>query len=421
MASDYAYDIAIDSTGNTYITGMFFGEVVFSPTITLKSEGDGDLYLAKLDPQGSVLWAISTGGTFNDNGDAVTVDGAGNLYVVGSVRGGNLNFGGEAYVGIGHYDIMVAKVSSAGNVQWVRVLGGAAMDLSDNIAVDGVGNVYVSGQFWESATFGVDTLVGTGGRWDMVVAKYDPDGTPLWGFVAGGAGDDDGRGLAVDSAQNIYVAGVYQGSMTIGTEALESSGVQDIVLSKLDPNGKPVWAKSIGCADNDSASRLALSPDGKHLVLLAHYESAFDFASVRLPAYGSWDSMVAKFDSSSGEPIWAQPIGSEGWDAAQDLVIDSANNIYAVGAYVGPAMFVATALPGFGHTDIYLAKFSPDGNLLALKRAGGTDWDEGLGLAIDSTHAYVAGRFSLTSTFDTIELTASDPNSDIFVWSTPLP
>jgi len=416
---DYAYDIAIDAMGNTYITGMFFEEVSFGPSITLKSQGGGDLYLAKLDPAGTVLWAISTGGGFNDNGDAIALDSVGNIYVVGSVRGANLDFGGKAYAGIGHQDIMVAKVSTDGVVQWVRVLGGAAMDLSDNIAVDDVGNAYVSGQFWEEAQFGGTTLKGNG-SWDLVVAQYGPDGTPGWSFVAGGSGEDDGRGLAVDGDRNVYLAGVFQGDIVVGSDALSSDGSQDILLTKLGPNGAPLWAKSFGCPDGDSAGRLTLSPDQKHFVLLAHYESPFNFASIRLPAYGSWDSMVAKFDTS-GVPVWALPIGSQGWDAAQDVAIDASGNIYVVGAYAGPTMFGSTPLEGIGYTDVYLSKLSKDGDLLGLKKAGGTDWDEGLGLAIDSNHAYISGRYSLTSDFDGIQLSASGTNSDIFVWRTPLP
>ena len=398
---------------------MYFGEVAFGPNITLTSAGAGDLYVAKLNPAGEVLWAISTGGSYNDNGDSIAVDDAGNVYVVGSFRGNGLDFGGQPYDGVGHFDILTAKISTDGVVQWVRVLGGFAMDLSDNITVDGQGNVYVTGQFWEWVVLGSETLT-SNGRWDMIVAKYDTDGTPVWGYTAGGVGDDDGRGIAVDSQNNVYVSGVFHESVTIGTDTLNSNGGQDNLLTKLDSDGNPLWATSFGCDTGDYISRMAVGPDGDHLVVLAHYESAFDYADVRIPAYGSWDAMVAKIDTE-GKAIWARPVGSIGWDAAQDVAIDDANNIFVVGPFSAPTMFGYFDLEGYGLSDLYFSKFSPDGSLLNVTTAGGPEWDQGLGIAIDSTHAYVAGRFSLTTDFQGLELTADGVNSDIFVWKTPLP
>jgi hypothetical protein len=154
---------------------------------------------------------------------------------------------------------------------------------------------------------------------------------------------------------------------------------------------------------------------------LAHYESAFDYADVRIPAYGSWDAMVAKVDTN-GKAIWARPIGSIGWDAVQSAVIDETNHIYVVGPYASPTMFGYYSQEGHPtHSDIYFSKFSPDGSLLSIKTAGGPTWDQGLGIAIDSTHAYLAGRFSEKTDFQGIELEADGVNSDIFVWKTPLP
>ncbi len=185
--------VAVDGSGNIYLTGEFSGTVTLGGQ-TITSEGD-DIFIAKYNASGTVLW-LRRGATGFDYGLGIAVDGSGNVYVVGNFEGtANFNTpsasGSNQLVSAGFSDIFIAKYNTSGALQWLRRGGGTSFDDGYGIAVDGNGNVYVVGTFNGTANFntpsasGSNQLVSAGGS-DIFIAKYNTSGTLQWLRRGGG-------------------------------------------------------------------------------------------------------------------------------------------------------------------------------------------------------------------------------------------
>ena len=260
---DEGFGIAVDANGNCYVTGYFGSSATFG-TITLTSSGYSDIFISKLDSNGNWLWAKQAGGTSEDFGYSIAVDTNGNSYVTGYFEY-SANFGTTTLTTSEYADIFVAKLGSNGNWLWAKKAGGTNYDWCNSIAVDTNGNSYVTGDFRGSATFGTTTLTSSG-DYDIFVAQLDSFGNWLWANQAGGTEGNGGNSIAVDVNGNSYVTGNFSGSATFGNTTLTSSGNDDIFVAKLDSNGNWLWAKQAGGTSYDKGNEMLLMPMEKAML-----------------------------------------------------------------------------------------------------------------------------------------------------------
>jgi hypothetical protein len=209
--NDLAIGVAVDGSGNVYVTGGtnsgLDGET---------NAGGYDAFLVKYDSLGTRQWTKllgHNGGSANAAGNeeayGIAVDGSGNIYVAGYTTGaldGKINAGG--------YDAFLAKYDSLGNWQWTNLLGTAGDDYANGVAVDGSGYIYVTGPTSGS----LDGQPNAGG-YDAFLAKYDSSGNKQWTKLLGTAAPDDATGVAVDGSGNIYVTGSTDGNLDGNTNA----------------------------------------------------------------------------------------------------------------------------------------------------------------------------------------------------------
>lgn len=349
---DLGLGIVVDGAGNSYITGAFVAPGTFGlaqPNQTTLTGVASEMFVAKYDAIGSLLWAKSAGGAGFDEGQGIAIDGAGNCYVTG-IYNVSATFGlGEANQTIlsgSDSEIFLAKFDTNGMLVWAKSAGGASGDGGNSIAVDGLGNCYVTGEFANSATFGVGetnetTLFGAS---SIFVAKYDANGGLLW---AKGAGSSQSLGteIVVDDAGNCYVTGFFHTSTTFGMGEANQTTLtgerQEICLVKYDPNGALVWAKNAGGPNRDSGN------------------------SIRLDGFG-------------------------------DIYV---TGVFDVSATFGSGEPNQTALSG-ANSEVFLAKYDHNGALVWVKNAGGAGLDFGYGLDVDGLgNSYVTGKFDNTATF----------------------
>jgi hypothetical protein len=200
-------------------------------------------------------WAARAGSTNADSGSGVAVSSAGTSYATGFFQSANADFGGVTLTNQGVSDIFVAKYDSAGNVLWARSAGRSGNDAGYDIAIDDAGNCYVTGEFEGTATFG-HTNLAAAGNYDVFVAKYDSAGNLVWAMSAGGTNFDVGDGIAVDDLGNAYITGYYQDTATFGGFTLTNGVSSDIFVAKLSPNGVFLWAKQAGGTSTDAGGAL---------------------------------------------------------------------------------------------------------------------------------------------------------------------
>ncbi len=217
---DWGYGIAVDGAGNAYVTGATKSDkrtfpVTVGPDVS--HNGDYDAFVAKVNAAGTgLIYCGYIGGKGWDQGMGIAVDGLGNAYVTGDTSSDEITFPVTIGPGVSHNgsaDAFVAKVNADGTeLVYCGYIGGSGFDVGHGIAVDGVGNAYVTGNTSsDETTFPVTAGPGlkfNGGNWDAFVAKMSPDGARLdyCGYI-GGSGDDQGRGIAVDGSGNAYVSG----------------------------------------------------------------------------------------------------------------------------------------------------------------------------------------------------------------------
>jgi hypothetical protein len=258
--------VSSDALQNTYATGMVSNPGLFD-SLTIPCNAS-DVFVAKYDPTGGLIWAKTAGGALLDQGYDIATDASGNSYVVGAIQTNGIyptvTFDTITLTGHGDYDWFIAKYDANGSVVWAKNAGGAAGDIAYGVALDNSGAVYVTGFF--SGTMTVDGVtVTSAGLYDIFLAKYNSDGTLVWLKRAGGTGSDIGHGIVLDSAGNIAIVGEFQNTASFGSNSIAALGLGDAFIAKYDSNGNNLWARRGGSTINyqtDSAN--AIAADGSN-------------------------------------------------------------------------------------------------------------------------------------------------------------
>ncbi|MEO8086805.1 MAG: T9SS type A sorting domain-containing protein [Bacteroidota bacterium] len=236
-SSDVGIGISSDAGGNVAITGYFYSpSITFgNTTLTNASVGQPDIFVVKYDTSGNMVWASSAGGTGMDLGIGVSTDAGGNVILTGWFSGSSITFGNSTLISAGSLDIFVAKYDASGNVLWAISAGGTDEEEGGAISTDAAGNVVVTGFFYSpSITFSNITLT-SAGLADIFIVKYDASGNVLWATSAGGTDDDDCRGISTDAGGNVFVTGIfYSPSITFGSTTLTNTGFIHMFVAKLD-------------------------------------------------------------------------------------------------------------------------------------------------------------------------------------------
>jgi hypothetical protein len=422
-AFDVKLDIAVDGTGNAYVTGWTgSSEQTFPVRVgpDLSQNGSGDAFVAKVNPQGTaLLYCGYIGGADEDHGSGIAVDSTGNAYVIGSTRsnestfpvrkGPSLSFSGYAW------NAFVAEVNPTGTaLVYCGYIGGIADDLGRDIAVDVAGCAYVTG--WTSSDqrsfpvkMGPDLTV-NGSHEDAFVAKVNSQGTGLeyCGYI-GGRNPDLGLSIALDAAGNAYVTGqTASDEQTFPVRAgpdLTFNGNIDVFVAKVNPQGTSlVYCGFIGGAGGDTSSGIAVDAAMNAYVTGMTWCDEKTFPVTMGPdltyngsgQFGG-DAFVAKVSASGSKLVYCGYIGGTLDDIGQDIVVSRSGYAYVAGWTKSDAKsFPITVGPDLSHNgdyDAFLAMVSPQGTrLVTCGYIGGAGFDEATGIAVDRTgNAFVAG------------------------------
>jgi hypothetical protein len=412
----YIYNIATDSSGNSYVTGSFYETIIFGTNI-LTSRGETDICIAKLDSNGNFLWAKQAGGYDWDYGFGITTDSDGNTYVTGCFQGSAI-FGNITLTGNWHNEMFISKLDTNGNWLWVRQAGGTSLDNGHitGISTDSSGDSYVTGFFYGTATFGSIILTSSGYN-VIFVAKLDTNGNWLWAKQAGGTSVSYfvyGYDIVTDSSGNSYVTGEFYGSATFGTTILTSIEGSEVFIAKLDTNGNWLWAKQ-SCGTGNAVGYGIDTDSNGNSYMTGVFRGSITIDLVTLTSSGGTDIFIAKFDAN-GNWLWAKKAGGASNDMDYNIATDSNGNSCVTGSFYDTINFGTTTLTSSGETDIFVASLDANANWLWAKKVGGGSYDEGIGIAIDSgENCYVTGCYSENISLDSINLTNDGWGRRVFI------
>lgn len=347
-------------------------------------------------------WVMQAGGTSSESGDAIALGLNGNSYVTGYFYGTSC-FGPISLTSNGNSDIYISKMDTNGNWVWAIQAGGTYFDAAKCVAVDSSDNVYVAGYFSETATFGSITLSSDGG-WDIFVAKADSSGNWLWAKSAGETNDERGLGIAVDGAGGIYLTGYFENIAYFGPFPLTSWGDSDIFIARLDMDGNWLWALNAGGAGSDVGRAIALCGN-EHVCITGSFTETAMFGNTALTSSGGKDIFVAKLDAN-GNWLWARKTSGASDESAHGIAVDSYAAVYLTGRFRGAVYFGNTSLSSSGLEDCFVAKLDCNGNWQWAVRAGGSGQDFGESVAVDNaTNVYLTGYFQEIASFGSTSFT----------------
>jgi hypothetical protein len=411
--------IAVDGSGNCYAAGYFeSSSIIFgSDTLNNSAAGNEEIFIVKCDNWGNVIWAKSAGNIYDDRATSVAVDGSGNCYMTGYFAGNNVIFDNDTLLSaFGASEIFVVKYSPSGNVIWAKSVTGVSSDYALGITVDNNGNSYITGSFESSSlTFDSFTINGINGR-AIFIAKYNTSGNVLWAKSVWGSDYREGNSIAVDGNSNCYITGYFKGSNIIfGSDTLTNlyplNNTEDIFIAKYDALGNAVWAKSAGSVTdvNDVGINVAVDGGGNSYITGYFSGSSITFGSITLTnnnSFGTWKDIFTTKYNSSGNVIWAKKAGGNLDEEGHGIAVDGNGNVYMTGDFN----------LGSPNQDILAIKYNSVGNVVWTKFAGGYSSDGANDIAIDASgNCYLTGIFVSSTAFFDNDTLANMGAGDVFI------
>jgi type IV secretory pathway TrbF-like protein/cold shock CspA family protein len=415
-SADYGYAIAVDGSGNAYVTGETYStDYDVTPGAFQTNGGGAEVFVTKLSATGTALvYSTYIGGISYDVGRAIAVDGSGNAYVTGYTWSTDYDVTPGAFQTTkeGWYDVFVTKLNATGTaLVYSTYIGGSDNDVGYAIAVDGSGNAYVTG-YTESTNY--DVTPGAfqttyGGGVDVFVTKLNATGTALvYSTYIGGSWYDEGNGIAVDGSGNAYVTGgtgSIDYDVTPGAFQTTNGGGADVFVTKLNATGTAlVYSTYIGGSGNEVGRGIAVDGSGNAYVTGYTESTNYDVTpgAFQTTNGGGADVFVTKLSATGTALVYSTYIGGSGNDYGRGIAVDGSGNAYVTG-YTGSTDYDVT--PGAfqttngGGRDVFVTKLNGAGTALVYSTyIGGSGDDVGYAIAVDgSGNAYVTGYTESTN------------------------
>jgi gliding motility-associated-like protein len=403
---DEAMDVVNDAAGNIYSTGYFTNSATFdSYVVTSASSGIPDGYVYKTNANGQIQWITKFGGSGSDRGLSIRVDASGNTYITGYYYGAS-TFGSFTLNSVsGTQDIFIAKLDPNGNFLWVRSAGGNMVDIPSNIAIDNAGDVIVTGSFQGIATFGTATFTSminpstSAYSYDAFTVKYSNSGTYQWCKTGTAKYTDRGMDIVTDAYNDIYVCGQFSDTILFNT--LHTNNIMNAVyLIKYDAAGNEIWFRKAS-ASSSIAYALAVNSNndifmaGDFTGTMGFYGAVNNFLTGTYPN----KMFLAKYDKS-GTYLWGVSNSSQNYLSARNLALDNAGDPYIIGEYGCTLTDFSDATDkglfnSIGYADIFVVKhLGTTGSRSWMRNIGGPAKDEAHGITLTSVNnPVIAGSY----------------------------
>jgi hypothetical protein len=445
--TDRGYAIAVDGSGNAYVTGYTRStDYNVTPGAFQTTYGGGleDVFVTKLNATGTALvYSTYIGGIIDDYGTAIAVDGSGNAYVTGYTSSTDYDVTPGAFqtTNGGIRDVFVTKLNATGTaLVYSTYLGGSGEDYGYGIAVDGSGNAYVTGYTWSTdydvtpGAFQTTKSTTILSERDVFVTKLNATGTALvYSTYLGGSDSDYGYAIAVDGSGNAYVTGYTLSTdydVTPGAFQTTKGGGGDVFVTKLNATGTAlVYSTYIGGSGSDRGNAIAVDGSGNAYVTGETNSTNYDVTpgAFQTTNGGGWDVFVTKLNAAGTTLVYSSYIGGSGSDRGNAIAVDGSGNAYVTGETystdydVTPGALQTTkSTTNSSETDVFVTKLNATGTALVYSTyIGGSDNDVGYAIAVDgSGYAYVTG-YTRSTDYDVtpgaFQTTYGGGGGDVFV------
>jgi len=387
---DEAANIVVDGQGNYYFGGAFVDQAVVAGELVESTDASSmDMFVAKLDKFGIVQWIKVFGSpTYDEGAPYVAVDSTGNVYVSGGI-GGIGKFGTKSYKAVGKLDAFVAKMNASGEFQWVVGAGSSDNDMSKGVAVSPNGDrVYTYGTFIGQVTFGNATFDSYAGKADFFVRAVNATGQPLWAQRIGWSGIDDViAGHAMPDGRLVLTGSMNQ-TMNFGTQTLKANGEfgSDVFVARMAKDGSFELLKNYGGTFNDVGITIFADAKG-NMFVGGSFDSTTVMGTFAEDAVGGDDGFLLRI-LSNGEVDWMRAFGGPYDDEARGVAVDSKNVPYLVGAYDTYMYVDGEKITGERFTDGFVAALECGPSTLIRPRTNAIKLCEGQDTTLEVRFGY---------------------------------
>ena len=385
--ADEIRDIATDAAGNVYVVGYYTANMTMPVApLTATNGGLQDIFLAKYNSAGVMQWYQKAGVAQGDKGLSIAVNSAGEVYMAGSFQGSvffKFAVGFNLVSNGANPDMVLAKYSAAGVLDWARGVGSTGPDEAVAVALDPAENPYIAGYISSTSVTNVyitgnfpapnlGTLNGVGGL-DVAVIRFTPAGGYTSSNVYGSvAGSEKPTAMKIDASGEMYLAGVFFNTVDfdpIGITNISESAPQgsgDAFIAKYTAAGALAWVGSLRGVASEFVNDLSVDGSG-NLIAVGSFTGFENFdllgGTQTLTSSGLKDIFIAKYDAATGIYISARQIGGAGDDEAYGVHVFSSGDFYVTGSFTGASIdFDPSAgtnnLTSAGTTDAFLAKYT---------------------------------------------------------------
>lgn len=378
--TDCGSQVTVGTDGSIYVTGWCGDAIDFDPGYGIDRhdfQGGNDVFVAKFDDGGNYQWSRQWGGPDFDTGHGIALSPDGYIYCgwefFGSV---DVDPGPEVddRQSNGGLEAGLSKFDTDGNLVDAWTFGGTYGDGSDGLVFDSTGNLYITGDFAETADLdpgqGVEEFTSHGER-DVFLIKLDSSDNYVWARTWGGAGTawDKGNGIALDHEGNVITGGFFGGSVDFdygpGVDIHDSNGEDDAFVCKHDPSGNLLWANTWGGPQWDVVIDTFCDGFG-NVYATGFYRDSIDIDPGShqkiTTSSGAGDFYISAFNSS-GEMFYSMAAGGLGWDKGWDVIADDSGNIYVAGGFektvVFDQVYGSHIRSSVGDADIFIVCLSP--------------------------------------------------------------
>jgi len=403
--NDGIFGIAVDATDNVYVTGYGGGDI-YGET---HSGTGNDILLVKHDPSGDEEWTKLLGVASDFEGKAIVLDSSGDAIFTGYATDdfeGTSNFAGNK-------DIFLAKWFKNGVKDFVKLLGIATNEEGLDVVVDASNDIYITGYTEGNLPLGS----GYSDLKDVFIAKYDATGDHKWTKLLGSTGNEEGMGIAIDSAGNLYVTGYTESNPFDGKA---NNGGKDIFLAKYSSGGTLIWTELLGTTADDEGSDVVIGPDND--IFITGYSTGpqdlNDGAESRKGALnqGGKDIFIARY-KSDGTLLLTQLDGGSGHEAGQSITVDSSGDIHITG-YTSSDMSDFDETAG-GDKDIFYSHYYYSsliypkyGYYITTRQLGTAAVDEGFDITINSDNDIMVTGITDNAGFSDVLIIKADASGD---------
>jgi hypothetical protein len=356
---DYVQNVITDASGNLIMAGYFYGDTQIGPD-HYTSYGSQDVFIAMFGQDGSFLWSRRAGGQSADYVTGLALDAAQNLVITGYYYD-SLNFSDTTLISSGSSDIFMAKINPDGDLLWTNSAGGFSSDQSRSVSCDTEDNILISGSFYYDITLG-DTTLSTLNPVGVVVARYMPDGQFDRAFQLDGTYLSTENYIVADKDGGFYLTGNFSEWIHFGCHSFDAGEFdQDIYIAKYGRACENLWARQAWSASSDQVIGIDIDQDN-NLYITGHYLDTIQFEQVTLPytlCCGSREIFIVKYNPSGGV-LWGQQI-SGARASIQSLVLNSEDKLLLSGLFTEDVTFGALILSNFDGFHNYISCLQTEG------------------------------------------------------------